>query len=142
MTRLSCCSLFFFYSFLEYGLISMGRRGWFLTSYLSKFNISFLSVYSRSYSIFFVSFQGFEFHFPFLDNTCGIEISQNLIVRPLFKRFINIQQPTMCFIGLIIKTIVFPLVDLQVRNYIIETQVFLFEKNYIFQFFYSRPKYF
>ncbi|KAK7584093.1 hypothetical protein V9T40_005056 [Parthenolecanium corni] len=58
---------------------------------------------------------GFEFHFPFLDKSCGIEISKNLIVRPLYKRFINILHPTMCFIGLVIKTVVFPLVDLQAK---------------------------
>ncbi|KAF5274059.1 hypothetical protein FQR65_LT04457 [Abscondita terminalis] len=42
---------------------------------------------------------GFEYKFPFLEEECGITVDDNC-VRPLFKHIINIQHPTMFFIGI------------------------------------------
>ncbi len=59
---------------------------------------------------------GYEYYFPFLDDSCGIETVEKKIIRPLYKQFLNIEHPSMCFIGLLQKTFVFPLFDLQVSK--------------------------
>ncbi|XP_050090721.1 uncharacterized protein LOC126574513 isoform X2 [Anopheles aquasalis] len=42
---------------------------------------------------------GFRYSFPFLGEECGITVEDNH-VQPLYKHWININQPTMAFIGL------------------------------------------
>ncbi|XP_050540147.1 senecionine N-oxygenase-like isoform X2 [Daktulosphaira vitifoliae] len=57
---------------------------------------------------------GYKFDYPFLSPECGIYIENNHI-QPLFKHIVNIEHPTMCFLGIPIKTAPFPLFDLQAR---------------------------
>lgn len=56
---------------------------------------------------------GYKYSFPFLDETCGIRLEENRYVSPTYKGFINIAEPTMCFMCLQQQTIIFLLVDTQ-----------------------------
>lgn len=57
------------------------------------------------HSVFYMNFKksirnvGYLYSFPFLSMDCGIIIEDNY-VQPLFKHCININYPTMCFIGI------------------------------------------
>ncbi|XP_050521460.1 uncharacterized protein LOC126894462 [Daktulosphaira vitifoliae] len=57
---------------------------------------------------------GYKFNYPFLTPECGIHVENNHI-QPLFKHIVNIEHPTMCLLGIPIKTAPFPLYDLQAR---------------------------
>ena len=59
---------------------------------------------------------GYKYSFPFLDNSCGIEVTTSM-VKPLYKHMININYPSMCFIGLPFQVIPFPQFDLQCQVY-------------------------
>lgn len=59
-------------------------------------------------------YSGYLYDYEFLDSSGGIEVEDGKIVKPLFKHFISIHYPTMCFLGLLQKTIILPLLDLQV----------------------------
>ncbi|XP_065213291.1 uncharacterized protein LOC135840595 [Planococcus citri] len=61
---------------------------------------------------------GYEYFYPFLDTTCGITVEDGQVLKPLFKHYINIEQPTMCFIGLFQRTIISYLFDLQVQAFL------------------------
>ncbi|XP_067627348.1 LOW QUALITY PROTEIN: senecionine N-oxygenase-like [Eurosta solidaginis] len=56
---------------------------------------------------------GFNYTAPFLSTDCGVFIDEN-VVYPLYKHCININQPTMAFVGLHINTFS-ALLDLTVR---------------------------
>ncbi|XP_068203421.1 senecionine N-oxygenase-like isoform X2 [Palaemon carinicauda] len=56
---------------------------------------------------------GYEYKFPFLSDSCGIHV-ENSQVKPLYKHIINAHYPTMGFIGLPSRVVVFPLVYYQV----------------------------
>ncbi|RZC35063.1 FMO-like and/or Pyr redox 2 domain containing protein, partial [Asbolus verrucosus] len=58
---------------------------------------------------------GYKCSFPFLDGSCGVTVDDDNIVRPLYKQVINIEKPTMCFIGIPIYGCAFQLFDLQAR---------------------------
>ncbi|RZF40843.1 hypothetical protein LSTR_LSTR003353 [Laodelphax striatellus] len=60
---------------------------------------------------------GYKYSFPFLSDDCGITVEENC-VQPLFKHFININHPTMCFIGLPFYVCAFTMFDLQVRAFL------------------------
>lgn len=60
---------------------------------------------------------GYKFTFPFLSVDCGITTDENY-VRPLYKHCININYPTMAFIGLHSQVCPFQLFDLQVRFFL------------------------
>ncbi|XP_045108747.1 flavin-containing monooxygenase FMO GS-OX-like 4 isoform X2 [Portunus trituberculatus] len=60
---------------------------------------------------------GYKYKFPFLTGECGIEVKDNL-VHNLHKHIINIRYPTMGFIGLPSRVIVFPLVNYQVQYFL------------------------
>ncbi|XP_075218043.1 senecionine N-oxygenase-like isoform X2 [Lycorma delicatula] len=60
---------------------------------------------------------GYTYSFPFLSEECGIEVEDNF-VQPLYKQLININHPTMCFIGIPWQTFIFPMFDLQVCCFI------------------------
>ncbi|XP_022193189.2 flavin-containing monooxygenase FMO GS-OX5 isoform X2 [Nilaparvata lugens] len=60
---------------------------------------------------------GYIYHFPFLSNDCGITVDDNY-VQPLYKHLFNINHPTMCFIGIPWKTLIFLLFELQVLSFI------------------------
>lgn len=60
---------------------------------------------------------GYKYKFPFLTDECGIEVKDNH-VHNLHKHIINIKYPTMGFIGLPSRVIVFPLVNYQVQYFL------------------------
>ncbi|XP_038211847.1 senecionine N-oxygenase isoform X1 [Zerene cesonia] len=60
---------------------------------------------------------GYLYNFPFLDESCGIVVEDNC-VEPLYKHLVNIQHPTMCFIGVPYYVCAFSMFDLQVRYYV------------------------
>lgn len=56
---------------------------------------------------------GYTYKYPFLSSECGISVENN-VVKHLFKHMINIEYPTMGFIGVPRNTTGFYLFDLQV----------------------------
>lgn len=56
---------------------------------------------------------GYRYSFPFLNASCGITVENNHI-QPLYKHMINIDKPTMCFIGIPFNVCAFQMFDLQV----------------------------
>lgn len=72
------------------------------------FNI-FISLL-RSY--FYIS--GFDYDYPFLDETSGLTITPKSVT-PLYKYLVNINQPTMMMVGLIVKACIVVAIDAQVR---------------------------
>ena len=57
---------------------------------------------------------GYDFDFPFLDDTCGVSVS-NRMIHPLYKHVFNSINPSMAFIGVNITVLPFPYFDLQAR---------------------------
>ena len=57
---------------------------------------------------------GYDFDFPFLDDDCGVLIS-NRTIYPLYKHVFNAINPSMAFIGVNITVLPFPYFDLQAR---------------------------
>lgn len=60
---------------------------------------------------------GYLYNFPFLHKSCDIVVEENC-VEPLYKHVINIQHPSMCFIGVPYYVCAFSMFDLQVRYYV------------------------
>ncbi|XP_075973947.1 flavin-containing monooxygenase 1 isoform X2 [Anticarsia gemmatalis] len=60
---------------------------------------------------------GYLYNFPFLHETCDIVVEDNC-VEPLYKHLVNINHPTMCFIGVPYYVCAFSMFDLQVRYYV------------------------
>lgn len=56
---------------------------------------------------------GYLYSFPFFSSNCGITVTNNNIY-PLFKHIVNIQHPTMGFIGVPTTVCPFPIFDIQV----------------------------
>lgn len=59
---------------------------------------------------------GYRYSFPFLNESCGITVKNNHI-QPLYKHMINIEKPTMCFIGIPFNVCAFQMFDLQARYF-------------------------
>ncbi|KAK5649046.1 hypothetical protein RI129_003938 [Pyrocoelia pectoralis] len=57
---------------------------------------------------------GYTFTYPFLSEACGISVEDNW-VRPLYKHIVNINHPTMFFIGVPFLVPTIPVCDIQVR---------------------------
>ena len=55
---------------------------------------------------------GYKFTFPFLDDSCETRVS-TYFVEPLFKHMINVNHPTLCFIGIPTQICPFPQFHLQ-----------------------------
>ena len=60
---------------------------------------------------------GYHYSFPFLSDDCGVNVTTRR-VSPLFKHLININHPSMCFIGIPIQICPFPQFDLQIRYFV------------------------
>lgn len=60
---------------------------------------------------------GYKYSFPFLHESCKISIEDNYI-RPLYRHMINIEYPTMCFIGIPFNVCAFHMFDLQARYFL------------------------
>lgn len=56
---------------------------------------------------------GYQYKFPFLDPSCCISVDEGR-VKPLYKHIINIELPTLCFIGICTRHCSFPQFDGQV----------------------------
>lgn len=65
-------------------------------------------------SYIYTSFSGYKYKFPFLTSECGIEVQENH-VRELYKHIVNVRFPTMGFIGLPSRVIVFSVLNYQVK---------------------------
>ncbi|XP_033228369.1 flavin-containing monooxygenase FMO GS-OX-like 2 [Belonocnema kinseyi] len=59
---------------------------------------------------------GYSIQFPFLDKTCGISVDDNYVF-PIYKHTININHPTMCFLGINSYVITFPMFHVKARYY-------------------------
>ncbi|VEN41237.1 unnamed protein product [Callosobruchus maculatus] len=59
---------------------------------------------------------GYQYSFPFLDDSCGIKVEDG-VIQPLYKHIINIERPTMCFIGLPFIVAAFLTFDVQTKYY-------------------------
>ncbi|XP_031348342.1 flavin-containing monooxygenase FMO GS-OX-like 3 [Photinus pyralis] len=57
---------------------------------------------------------GYKYSFPFLTEGCDIRIENNW-VKPLYKHIVNINHPTMCFIGIPYYLCEIPALDIEVR---------------------------
>ncbi|XP_046746523.1 flavin-containing monooxygenase FMO GS-OX-like 4 isoform X2 [Diprion similis] len=60
---------------------------------------------------------GYKYSFPFLDETCGITVDDNY-VHPLYRHLISVEHPTMCFIGIPLVVVPFPMFHIQVQYFI------------------------
>lgn len=56
---------------------------------------------------------GYEYSFPFLDDSCGFKVVNKHKIWPLYKHTFNAHYPTMCFLGMM-RPITFIYRDLQV----------------------------
>ncbi|XP_034834104.1 senecionine N-oxygenase-like isoform X1 [Maniola hyperantus] len=57
---------------------------------------------------------GFEYYYPFLDKSCGLDLNGRSVT-PLYKYMVNIRQPTMVVMGLIIRACLVVALDAQSR---------------------------
>ena len=60
---------------------------------------------------------GYHYSFPFLTPECGLTVSSRRVT-PLYKHLVNINNSSMCFIGVPIQICPFPQFDLQVRFFV------------------------
>ncbi|GJQ78390.1 hypothetical protein Trydic_g22216 [Trypoxylus dichotomus] len=60
---------------------------------------------------------GYKYDYPFLDKNCGIECDGNSI-KYLYKHIINVEYPTMGFIGVCNQICPFPVSDVQVQFFL------------------------
>jgi len=60
-------------------------------------------------------FLGYKITLPFLKPSCGINVLNDKLITPLYKNIINMNNPTMGFIGYLNLTFVFRVFDLQVH---------------------------
>ncbi|KAK6194402.1 hypothetical protein SNE40_000041 [Patella caerulea] len=58
---------------------------------------------------------GYKHSFPFMDTDCGIEVTKNNTVRPLYKHIIAIRNPTLSFMCLFRRVLPFICMSLQAR---------------------------
>lgn len=63
---------------------------------------------------YFSSALGYKYSFPFLSPECEVSVEDNH-VRPLYKHLIHAKFPSLGFIGIPQRIVVFPFVDYQVR---------------------------
>ncbi|CAG4953553.1 unnamed protein product [Parnassius apollo] len=57
---------------------------------------------------------GYEYYYPFLDDTCGLTLGKHYVV-PLYKYMVNINQPSMVLLGLVIRACLVVAIDAQAR---------------------------
>ncbi|XP_054274709.1 senecionine N-oxygenase-like isoform X2 [Macrosteles quadrilineatus] len=61
---------------------------------------------------------GYNYSFPFLSPECGITVVDGRYVEPLYNHLININHPTMAFIGIPFRTFIFPMFHQQVKFFL------------------------
>ncbi|XP_060805161.1 senecionine N-oxygenase isoform X2 [Amyelois transitella] len=57
---------------------------------------------------------GYEYYYPFLDESSGLSISHHSVI-PLYRYLVNIHQPTMVLLGLVVRACVVIALDAQAR---------------------------
>ncbi|KAG8224379.1 hypothetical protein J437_LFUL005201 [Ladona fulva] len=60
---------------------------------------------------------GYRYTFPYLSKECGIQVDDNRIT-PLYMHLINIEHPTMCFLGVPVLMLPFIMSDYQVQFFL------------------------
>ncbi|XP_011502260.1 PREDICTED: flavin-containing monooxygenase FMO GS-OX-like 4 [Ceratosolen solmsi marchali] len=60
---------------------------------------------------------GYHYKYAFMDKNCKIKVDENYVT-PLYKHLINIEHPTMCFIGIPTHVIPFPMFHMQVQYFL------------------------
>lgn len=76
--------------------------------------VEFIDGTEQSFDTIFYA-TGYDFSYPFLTVDTGIHVDDNFVT-PLFKQVLNIDHPTMAFIGIPFTTSTTPTYDLQVNN--------------------------
>ena len=61
---------------------------------------------------------GYKYEYPFLHENCDISVLARMMIKPLYKHVININHPTMCFIGTCSTINPFPQFNLQAQLYV------------------------
>lgn len=61
---------------------------------------------------------GYEYNFPFLSPECGIKVEDKW-VKYIYKHVINIENPTMGFVGIPCSACIIPMCDIQVNIHLI-----------------------
>lgn len=56
---------------------------------------------------------GYEYDYPFLDKSCGLVIDKHSVI-PLHKYMVNINEPSMVIMGLVIRACLVVAIDAQV----------------------------
>lgn len=80
----------------------------------TKTGAEFVDGSEEAFTVIFYA-TGYNFDFPFLTNDSGITVENNF-VQPLYKHIVNIEHPTMMFIGVTSGLLpTFPTVELQVH---------------------------
>ncbi|CAH2045541.1 unnamed protein product, partial [Iphiclides podalirius] len=57
---------------------------------------------------------GFQYYYPFLDESSGLTLDTHSVI-PLYKYMVNINQPSMVFMGLVIRACIVIAIDAQAR---------------------------
>ncbi|KAL0869190.1 hypothetical protein ABMA27_007471 [Loxostege sticticalis] len=57
---------------------------------------------------------GYEYDYPFLDKSCGLNITTHSVT-PLYRHLVNINQPTMMVMGLVVRACLVVALDAQAR---------------------------
>ncbi|CAB0036573.1 unnamed protein product [Trichogramma brassicae] len=65
----------------------------------------------------FIFCTGFTFTYPFLDESSGIKVIDNQVY-PLYKHLVNIEHPSMAFVGLPLLVVHFPLFHVQAKYFV------------------------
>lgn len=60
---------------------------------------------------------GYKYNYTFLDDSCGLTVTPRSVT-PLYKYMVNVNQPTMMVMGLIVKACVVVALDAQVRRHV------------------------
>ncbi|XP_055387388.1 senecionine N-oxygenase-like [Condylostylus longicornis] len=80
---------------------------------MTENGVDFIDGTHDDFSIIFYC-TGYKYCFPFLSMDCGVRVEDNF-VQPLYKHCININNPTMAFIGLPFYVCASQMMDLQAR---------------------------
>lgn len=80
---------------------------------ITENGVEFVDGTQEDFSVIFYC-TGYRYCFPFLSSDCDIQVEDNF-VQPLFKHCLNINHPTMAFIGLPFYVCASQMMDLQAR---------------------------
>lgn len=81
----------------------------------SQYHKSWESNLTQPKSKLVLSPPGYEYYYPFLDESSGVQLDPHSVV-PLYRYTVNINQPTMFFMGLFIRACLVVALDAQVSS--------------------------